>query len=275
MTACMAEYGPRFDTLGAVTAVSHEGRSVCAREGLIDEFNIQAPLSPPGYDAARPGQPFVKIGVGELIRADDQPYRFSQPYTIRQLAPVTTQWDDDALTLFQRVCSETGWGYEYRKTYRVLADAATLVIAYELTNIGARPMHAEQYNHNWFNFGGGPVDEAYALKTDFDLVDHEAEWFRRRSGWLTLTGCITQARYFPSPRSAPAQANRLRVEHVTRGQAVVVGGDFDVARFALFADPTALCPEVFAEIQLAPGQSRTWKREYQFLMNPETLSPPR
>ena len=271
MTACMAEYGPRFDTVGAVTAVARDGQSFCAREGLIDEFNIQGPLSPPGYDEARPGEPFVKIGVGELIRADDTAYRFSQPYIVRQYAPVTAERHGDVLTVSQSLRTEGGWGYEYHKTYRVQTAAATLVIEYALTNTGTRTIHAEQYNHNWFNFGGDPINEHYSLETEFDLVDHDAEWFGRSLGRLTLTGCVTQARYFPSPQSAPVHANSLHVGHATRGQAVVVSGDFSVARFALFADHTALCPEVFAEITLAPGQSRTWKRHYQFLLSSKPL----
>ncbi len=264
MTACFAEYGPRFDTLGAVTAVHCDGQSFCTREGLIDEFNIQPPLAPPGYEAAKPGEPFVKIGVGELLRADAGPYRFSHPYTVRQLAPVTLEQQDGLLRLSQSLRSETGWGYEYRKTYRVQPDAAMLVIEYTLTNVGQRPIHAEQYNHNWFNFSGDPVNGQYFVEAKFDMMDQGTAWTERQGQRLAVKGRLGQASYFPSPRSAPAAANWLHAGHAGRGQGVFVGGDFDVARFALYADPGALCPEVFAEIRLAPGQVRTWNRTYAF-----------
>ena len=34
MTKCMGEYGPRFDTLGAVTSIKVDGSEFCSREGL-------------------------------------------------------------------------------------------------------------------------------------------------------------------------------------------------------------------------------------------------
>jgi len=268
MTECMGEYGPRFETLGAVTGVSLDGLSFCAREGLVDEFNIEPPLSPPGYDAARPGDPFVKIGVGELLREDDDEYCFSQPYIIRQLARVRAEQQDGALALFQSLRTAAGWGYDYCKTYRVLPDAGTLVIEYELTNTGQHRIHAEQYNHNWFNFGGDPVNEEYSLRSKFDIVENGADWVERRDQRLDVIGRITEPCYFSSSHPAPAHANWMHVGHAARGSAVTVSGDFDVARFALFADHAALCPEVFFETQLAPNQSRTWKRIYEFHQQP-------
>lgn len=268
MTACMAEYGPRFDTAGAVTAVRRDGLDFCAREGLIDEFNIQPPLSPPGYEAARPGEAFVKIGVGWLTRVDEEPYRFSRAYPVRQLARVEVERQGEVLSVSQSLPEESGWGYAYRKIYRVDVNAAALVIDYDLANTGRRLIHAEQYNHNWFNLGGGTIDAAYALETKLALGQHTGTWAERRNGGLVLTGTVDDARYFPSPCSAPAAANALRVKHAARGLAVLVTGDFDVARFALFADRTALCPEVFVDLVIEPGQRRAWQRRYQFLTSP-------
>lgn len=264
MTACMAEYGPRFETLGAVTSWICDGNSLLAREGLIDEFNIQAPLTPPGYDVAKPGEPFVKIGVGELIRSDDNGYSFSYPHPVQCLAPVTMDRDGDVLKLSQQMQSATGWGYAYAKTYRLFPDAATLVIEYSLTNIGELPLNAEQYDHNWFNFGGGAIDDNYFLETRFGVGEPTGDWFKYSAQRFDLTRLIEKGSYSPSPLGAPATQNWMRIGHRSLGQSIVVTGDFDVARFALYADSTALCPEVFGEFKLAAGQSMNWQRKYEF-----------
>ncbi len=62
---------------------------LCSRQGLIDEFNIQAPFSPPGFDEAKPGESFLKIGVGELVRHDKDIYKFFRCYATRKIAPVS------------------------------------------------------------------------------------------------------------------------------------------------------------------------------------------
>ena len=264
MTGCMAEYGPRFETLGAVTGVRLDGMSFLAREGLIDEFNIQATLSPSGYDAAQAGDPFMKIGVGELLREDDQPYDFSHPYTIRQMAPVHAEQRNGEIVFTQSLRTETGWGYDYCKTYQVLPDAATLVIEYRLKNTGLHPIHAEQYNHNWFNFGGDPVNDGYSMLSKFGIAEDGAHWVERQGERLNVMGRFAEPCYFASPHPAPALANWLHLRHADRGCAVAVSGDFDMARFALYADQSAVCPEVFFQTQLAPDESKTWKRIYEF-----------
>lgn len=264
LTACMDKYGPRFETLGAVTALRLDGESFCTCEGLIDEFNIEGALPPPGYDEAKPGESFVKIGVGELIRSDDGAYNFEHPYQVQCRAPVTAQRQDDSVSLLQQLHTAKGWGYEYRKTYCVIPEAAKLVIEYSLKNTGGHYFRAEQYNHNWFNFGGGPVDHNYSLRTKFDLVEGGREWFERQGESVVLTGEMFEPSFFPSPCCAPVEANWLCVSHAGKAQKITVSGDFDVARFALYADSSALCPEVFADIPLASGEARSWKRIYEF-----------
>ena len=267
LTACMDKYGPRFETLGAVTAIRLEGENFCVHEGLSDEFNIEDDLPPPGYDEANPGESFVKIGVGELTRVDDRAYDFEYPYPVQHLAPVIVERQDDALSLFQRLNAGKRWGYEYRKTYHVMPESAKLVIQYELKNTGSCAFHAEQYNHNWFNQGGGPVDHNYTLKTKFDLEEGQEDWFRRQCGGIVLTGGMTEPSFFESPRSAPVEANWMCLSHAAKAWQITVSGDFRVARFALYADPSALCPEVFINIPLAPGEARSWNRVYEFKMN--------
>jgi len=264
MTECMDDYGPRFDTLGAITSIRFGGVEFCAREGLIDEFNIQAPLSPPGYDDAKPGDPFLKIGVGELVRPDEKIYKFHHPYDIRKIAPAVIKRRKNEIELKQRFRTENGWGYEYRKIIRINPEDAVLEIIYFLKNTGTHVINAEQYNHNWFNFGGKDVDESYTLEHSFPIGNHIPQWFKMQEGRINLSKKITRAHYYPSDASVPADANRIKLSHSGTGRSVTASGDFAATRFSLYVDQAAVCPEVFAQSTLKPGASEKWTRRYEF-----------
>ena len=166
--------------------------------------------------------------------------------------------------LSQTLRSGTGYEYIYSKTYEALPATATLVIKYSLQNIGKHPLHTEHYNHNWFNFGGSPIDGNYSVETRFGVDEGDVEWFARSGRRLDIAGQIKEPSYFPSRQAAQARDNWMLIGHRGRSQSVIVSGDFDVARFALYADKTALCPEVFGEFRLPPGHSADWQRTYEF-----------
>ncbi|MFZ2658053.1 MAG: hypothetical protein WAX69_24185 [Victivallales bacterium] len=264
MTGCMDEYGPRFDTLGAVTSIRVDGLEFCSREGLIDEFNIQPPLSPPGFDEAKPGETFLKIGVGELVRPDKHNYMFSHPYTIKKPAPVTVRRLKNSIAMKQSCRSGNAWGYEYRKTIRINPAKAVLEIDYHLKNTGTQVFKVEQYNHNWFNLGGKAVDQAYTLEHPFPTDPCHPSWLKMQDGRINLTEKMTKPHYYPSLESVPAKANRIKLSHSTTGRSVTASGDFAVARFAFYLDQGSVCPEIFARATLKPGKSAKWTRRYEF-----------
>jgi hypothetical protein len=74
--------------------------------GTAEEFRI-----PLGYFEAHPGEPFVKIGVGLLKKADDMPYSFARRHKL--LKPVLWQVSHgkDWMTFEQHL--DTDFGYSY------------------------------------------------------------------------------------------------------------------------------------------------------------------
>ncbi len=92
--------GSRFDWHGIVSKVEYAGHTLFNAwkmphdpnghddvGGTAEEFGI---LTPIGYDAAGPGEPFLKIGIGILQRADKEKYEFWKPYKIVSTGRVTT-----------------------------------------------------------------------------------------------------------------------------------------------------------------------------------------
>jgi len=267
MTECMDEYGPRFDTLGAITSISVDGVEHCTREGLIDEFNIQAPYSPPGYDEAKPGGTFLKIGVGELVRPDEAIYLFYNKYPIRKIAPVVIREKKNEVDLKQICRIQNGWGYEYCKNIIVHPEKSVLEISYSLKNIGSHVIKAEHYNHNWFSFGSDGIDGAYSINHSFQAIGPTPKWLREEAGQFHLAEKISKPYFYRLDRSVTADENAFTLRHKSSGQSVRTTGNFDVSRFAIYADQSAICPEVFACLAINPGETKTWKNTYEFLKN--------
>lgn len=288
-------HGPRFDTTAAVTSIRIEGREILIHGGLADEFNPKW-LPPPGYDEARPGEPFLKVGVGLLQRVRERPYLFRHKYPVIKYATNErlTSKTQDELVFRQHINTgpELGWAYDYTKTYTLLpaddsppppppsaAVVATLVIRYKLQNTGTRPIHIEHYNHNWFrldsdstmSFGNG-----YKLNTPFALPtsDPAPDALTINGGNITFHAPVREPVFPMAEQRVSAARNRATLRNLATGRWVEFSGDFDVSRFALFVDHETISPEVFADWKLAPGEQTTWTRTYRFGLDPQPTFTP-
>ena len=235
----LAEHGWRFDTLGSVTAVTLRGRHFLGWPGLVDEFGI---LQTPGYAQAKPGAPFLKIGIGELQRLDEMDYKFSRPYPVVRWGSWNVEKSSAKLAFRQHFTGHNGWAYDYRKSYQVEAGAARLHIDYELANTGAHPLDTDQYNHNFFCFDGVQVSPAYSLQLGFPVAPAAAMWLRQRKNCLVDFHPVAAGSYFASPQAAPAGQNQFRLTHKKTGQSVAVRGDYAISRFALWANQFFFSP---------------------------------
>lgn len=82
-------HGTRFDWSGVFASLAYKGHSYFGQwfekydpklhdaiSGPVEEF------TPIGYEDAKMGEDFLKIGVGSLRKSADSPYRFGSPFTI-------------------------------------------------------------------------------------------------------------------------------------------------------------------------------------------------
>lgn len=265
----LAEHGWRFDTLGSVTAVTLRGHHFLGWPGLVDEFGI---AQTPGYAQAKPGSPFLKIGIGELQRLDGKDYQFSRPYPVTRWGGQTVEQSRLKLAFRQNFSGHNGWAYDYHKSYQVEAGATRLHIDYALSNTGRHPLDTDQYNHNFFCFDGVEVSRSYRLQLGFPVVPAPCLWLRHGKNRLTDFHPVAAGSYFASTQAAPADQNHFRVTHQKTGQSVLVHGDYPVSRFALWANQFFLSPEVFVAVRLMPGQSLRWRRSYEFHLNADPRS---
>jgi len=123
--------------------------------GPVDEFR------PLGYDAAKPGGTFVKIGVGTLKRTDEKAYDAYRLYTIADHGKWSVKRERDSIEFRQIVRDGiVGLRLRYRKTLRLVKGKSEMELSHSLMNIGKNAIETQVYNHNFLVLDGkGPQAE--------------------------------------------------------------------------------------------------------------------
>jgi hypothetical protein len=135
-----------------------------------------------GYDTARAGEPFLKIGVGVLIKGscpdcnsdrDDDHYRFNSPYEFYRPPSwkLLASPGPNEVTFYSE--ERLGqYGYAIQKTTRL--DGNVLTVRTLLTNLGKNQFATPWYSHNFFNGNREPIGPGYVLNlglSEYGLPD--------------------------------------------------------------------------------------------------------
>lgn len=177
------------------SAVGLAGEFGCGSDGSVcpPGWDGGAPLGNGllGYDEARPGGPFLKIGVGALVKgscagcdpsAPADTYRFNAPYAFAA-PPVwsVTRLGPSAVALEHSAALPGGeWAYALRRTVELLelpepaaggGEGAAAVggrvrESWALANRGSRPLSSPFYSHNFYSAERRPTDSRWALQLD-------------------------------------------------------------------------------------------------------------
>jgi hypothetical protein len=236
--------------------------------GPSEEFGMFAPL---GYDAAKVGDTFVKIGVGELEKPKEEKYSFFRNYTIKKAGEWKVDKSDGKTTFEQSVSAASGYGYKYAKILTV--SGAELRIMHVLENTGTKAISTDHYNHNFFNVNGDAVGKNYELDFPFDLKadivkERFAELVQLDGKKLRLKGTIDKESIYAElsgfSKDAGSKDAAVTMRHVPTGVTVRVSGDRPPSKFNVWGMKTTLCPEPFLQFDLEPGKKAVWTWKYQF-----------
>jgi hypothetical protein len=295
--------GSRFDWTGFITQVRLDGKhTFCASEslkagqgtggqGFCNEFGIETPI---GYDEARPGEVFPKLGIGLLARPDDRPYNFFFPHEIVERFPLKIEENDTRVVFNQEPLNCRGYAARLKKTLSV--EENELRIQYELENTGNRPIITEEYCHNFMALDNTPIGPEYHLQLAFqprfegpggDLRKNLPRWMRFLPRFVVEKLVTAQLRKMASEISLEPQALRItkppagqfycrldgfqqtaqplfRLENTSNHISVSETDNFMPMRFAVWGAPHVISAEVFKRIDLEPAQTAVWSRHYQF-----------
>src|SRR5262249_51596227 len=122
-----------------------------------------------GFDEVKPGESFVKIGVGAIRKPDQPQFRQFQTYDISDPGKWSVRPEPDRIEFTQELSDTAGYAYLYRKTVRLTRDKPELVLEHSLKNTGRKAIHTSVYNHDFFMLDGLPTSSDVSIRFPFEV----------------------------------------------------------------------------------------------------------
>jgi hypothetical protein len=262
-----------------------------------------------GYKEARPGEPFIKIGVGVLVKgmcvACDtyENYLFNSPYAFVEQPIWTLQRPQNNTIILENgalLHSKSLFGYHLRK--EISLNENVLSVKSTLTNWGEAAFTTPWYSHHFFSCDGQPIGPGYEVDlflkptptgTNMESLYDEPGllWWstpiRNYAKLSSLNGTAIAVEI----KHEVEDGKRIKVEFhkddTTDGSFILKGCGLSITEqipevadpssgvimysFGLYMERTTLSPEPFLLLHLEPGKSISWT---QVLTIENNLPPP-
>jgi hypothetical protein len=238
--------------------------------GPVDEFG------PVGYDDAKPGGTFVKIGIGALRKASDDKYDNYHLYEIADGGTWAIGKDRDGVAFTQQLNDTgSGYGYVYEKHVRLTNGKTEMVLTHTLKNIGKRAIQTTVYNHNFLTLDqqapgpGVAISVPFTIQTAHPAKKELAEIRGRQIVYLkALEGHDVAAMPLAGFGNSPSD-NQIRIENSLLGAGLSLQSDRPLAELSLWSIRTVIAMEPFIAISIDPGADFTWSTVYEYYPVPK------
>src|SRR5260370_40509501 len=129
-----------------------------------------------GYRQAKPGETFIKIGVGGLRKPKDGgEYDCFRLYEIVDPGTWKVRTKRNTIEFTQEVTDPlSGYGYRYQKTILLVPGQPEMIMDHRLRNTGKRSIESNVYNHNFLVLDGQPPGPDFVLTTPFHIITSRA-----------------------------------------------------------------------------------------------------
>ena len=232
--------------------------------GPVEEFRVV------GYEEAKPGGTFLKIGVGVLRKPDDALYTQYRLFEIVNGGKWNVKKSKDAVEFTQELHDEaSGFGYVYHKKLSLVAGKPEMVIEHSFKNTGSRAIDSDVYDHNFLVLDKRPTGD-YTIGFPFTITNGPlavkglAEFRKNQIVYLkTLSGQETVATEIEG-FSKSADDYKIRIENTAAKAGMTISGDRPLAKLSLWSIRSVLAIEPFIDISVAPGNETTWKYHYEY-----------
>jgi hypothetical protein len=274
--------GSRFDWSGMVGCLAYKGHTYFgvwfphydpllhdAITGPVEEFRSADGNSSPFYDQAKPGESFLKPGIGLLRRIDDTPYKFATPYPLVDGGRWMVRAGRSSVSFRQDLKPQSAIGYAYKKTLKLDPHAPVLILEHELKNTGTKAIETEVYDHDFFMLDGAPTGPGMVARFPFEpKAAKDLGNGAKVEGKEIVYGRELQtgeaASSFLTGYSSNASDYDIFVENQTTGVGVEQSSDSPIARLNFWSIRTTICPEAYIHLNIAPGQTVHWTIRYRF-----------
>jgi hypothetical protein len=276
--------GTRFDWSGIISSLQfgeheyfgrwyehHDPKIHDAITGPVEEFRTDDKGL--GYDEAKAGGTFVRIGIGTVRKPNETAYRPFETYEIVDPGKWTIHKHKDRIEFTHRLQSNDGYAYVYRKTVRLVKGKPELTIEHSLKNTGHKVIETTQYNHNFFVIDHEVVGPDVAAKFVFTPVPQR--------GFSNRAEVRGQQIIFPHElegkngvfselggSSKDVKDYDFRVENLKSRGGVHITSDQPLEKVNFWAIRTVAAVEPYILLRIEPGKVSHWTIRYDFYALP-------
>ncbi len=238
--------------------------------GPVEEFNPAL-----GYEEAKAGGTFIKIGVGVLRKPDDQPYSAYHLFPIVNGGKWTVQRGADWVEYTQELHdAASGYGYVYRKKLSLVKGEARMVIEHSLKNTGKLAIHTNVYDHNFLVLDKQTTSDAFsitlpfAVKADTAPDPAMAEIVKNQILYRRpLTG--EERVYFSIDGFGTSVADyHVKIENTRAQVGMTITGDRPLYKMSLWSIRSVIAVEPFIDLSIEPGKQADWQYTYDYYSLP-------
>jgi hypothetical protein len=276
--------GTRFDWSGVIASLQYEKHEYFGRwydrhdpkihdaiTGPVEEFRTND--TGLGYDEARAGGTFVRIGIGTVRKPEEKAYRPYETYEIVDPGKWTVRKHKDRIQFTQRLTSEEGYAYVYSKTVLLVKGEPELLLEHSLKNTGKKAIDTTQYNHNFFVIDHETVGPDVVAKFVFNPI--------ATRGFKDRAEIVGQEIHFPhdlegkngvfselTGSQVDVKDYDFKVENLKTGAGVHFTSDQPLEKVNFWAISTVAAVEPYIHLKIEPGKTARWTVRYDFYTFP-------
>jgi len=286
--------GTRFDRTGVAAHATYKGhdfsqpwfdsyspyvRDFWPHDGQVTVSTVSAAMGPAeefapvGFEEAGDGGRFLKIGVGILKRGGGA-YDFVHAYDVLAEGSRSFSATGTSLRMTHDLSDkDTGYGYHYVKTVRLVPGKARMVIEHVLTNTGSKPIESSVYCHNFLTLGGG--NEHVAITAPFEIKAEKPfapDAAAVDGKTLRYLRAVKEGESVTSPIGGfgdKAGDYDFVVRNTETGFGQRIRADRPLARINFWSIRTNVSWEPYIAISLRPGESKHWTYTYDYFAKGE------
>ncbi|MBN1420830.1 MAG: hypothetical protein JXP34_18815 [Planctomycetes bacterium] len=271
--------GTRFDGSGIISSLRFRGHEYFGewKEGHDPENHddicgpveaFQTGGAGLGYEEAKPGESFVRIGVGVLRKPDEPGYRWNHTYEIIDPGRWAVKHGTDWIEFRHELSTAAGWGYVYTKRIALTKEPPGFTIAHVLENTGTKAIDTDQFNHNFFVIDGQPTGPDFVVRFPFPvratedgkgLVETRGRelLFRKEFTRDDMVGTALEG------FGSDVRDHRIAIENRKTGAGVRIACDRPLERMYFWTIRPTICPEPYIRMNIAPGSAEKWTIRYE------------
>jgi hypothetical protein len=271
--------GVRFDRSGNTASLVFKGHSYFGQ--WFPKYDprthdaIMGPVEdfiPVEFNQKKPGEKFLKIGVGMLVKPDNKVYTIRKLYDNANPGKWTVKKHKDHV-LFVHSLSDEEYSYNYQKDVMLPEDKSEMIISHVLKNTGKKVIETTVYDHNFFMIDNEPVGPGLEIIFPYEISGEgmgigPGKYARIAEKRISfLKNLDKDSTIYCSDLKGYGNAVKdydIRIENKVSKAGVRITCDQPIVRMPFWSCTTTACPEPYIKIRVEPGQEFRWNIRYEF-----------